>query len=75
MAEDLKVDIIIVSTILIHFSFIFIVPFVFLYRFVGNRQVIFFYIYFASLLLTSIDYELLRSFISAYLPDIFEKKV
>lgn len=61
-------------SILFHFSFILPVTLLFIYIFLGNRIVLYYILYILSFLISAIDLETLRQYLS-FLPEIFQGKV
>jgi len=65
---------IILTTVLVHFSFMLPIAILFLYKFLGNRLNIYFYFFIASLFVSELSLDAVRSNL-AFLPTIYENRV
>ena len=73
--EDKKRGLLItLMTFFVHFSFLIPIGILFIYYFIGNRLTIYFYFFVASLFITELNLEAVRSNLN-FVPAIFEYKV
>ena len=63
------------SAILVHFSFMIPMAIFFLYRVLGNRLTLYFYIFIASLFITELNMESVRNNLLVISPVVFEQKI
>lgn len=63
-----------ISSIAVHFSFLFPVAILLCYLIIGDQKVVYFYFFLVSLLVTEIDLQAFRETFS-FLPDVFQHKL
>lgn len=62
-------------SVFVHFSFIFPVLILFIYRIFGNKTLFYFIFFVVSSLFSEIDIPLVRDILLAYTPDIFHERI
>ena len=65
----------VLTTFLVHFSFMFPITIMFIYLFAGNRLTTYFYFFLASLFISELNLEMVKTNLEQFLPTAFESKI